>query len=336
MNSLWQIQTIKGKGEAHCFLSGFGSADGQTPNKFKYSYCQFERICGFRISIFEMSEQSGDQGKSPFKSPELKKSKLADQNAKDRPAGQTKTICNPSYDLLDEHEDTNDSKTDDLDSDNMATDVSGPSEYDLDSEFSCSNQSSGSESKLNTALSKAGNDDVENVLSLKRGFINSMVDQVKKLNANDLLKNYTEAPNDLVYRAFKLLRGSFQSKRYSEKGVSEAIRSFHIGRVLDDINLWFLQKFNVDQDQLEMAPEWPVARKPYKGKIDYAIFRTGKKIQKVSDWKRATKKYFYVVEMKAEDPLDGLRQGMIYLDKLKIKDQNASKVSGFRISSLSN
>ena len=213
------------------------------------------------------------------------------------------------------------------------------SDYDLGGS-STSSQSTGSSSKTpktkktnNTGFSHAKTAELEKKLELKEGGIRKLrIDE--KPNVESMFKEFLPASDELIKKSYERLRNSLRTKRFpkedeGDEKVSEALKSCHMGQVLDEINLHFLNEFNVEQEHLSIMPKWPVAWLGYGGRIDYAVFRTGKKENCNKLWKKMRKRYFYLVEMKSGNPLLGLNQGMAYLSKLKKKDKNASQVGLF-------
>ena len=168
--------------------------------------------------------------------------------------------------------------------------------------------------------------EVENCMGMRRGQIDEIKRPIGPLQADKLFgKGFKMAPDLVLNEAYACLRESLRTKQYPLKGVSESIRSFHFGQLLDKINLHFLNEYDIERKDLEIVSEWPVDWMGYQGQIDFAVFRTGQELD-VDEWKMVDKKYFYVVEMKAGDPLDGLKQAMMYLSRLKQKDNNEAKV----------
>ena len=114
-----------------------------------------------------------------------------------------------------------------------------------------------------------------------------------KPTANELFgQEFKKAPDGLLNMVCKRLRVSLRAKRFPEKGVSEAIKSFHFGNIPKPINVYFLEKFEIEKEDLELTLDWPIDWKAYRGRIAFAAFRTGEKLS-VEEWKRVNKKYFY-------------------------------------------
>lgn len=226
----------------------------------------------------------------------------------------------PAYDLA-----SNSPETDELDD---WTSDSSQSVYDLCARSSGS-ASIRSAATRKTTFSRANTKDVELMLNIERGEITRMKTKLKQPTAKELIGQelFKEAANELLNEVFRRLRISLNTKPFPNDGISEAIRSFHFGNILEPINIHFLEQFDIEKEELEFVPEWPIDWQGYSGRMDYAVFRTGQKALEVKQWKQVNKRYFFVVEMKADNALDGLKQAIMYLKKLQEKDNGNLKVS---------
>lgn len=255
-----------------------------------------------------------DKADSPFKEPKQKKFKpeaieptpeLSEQKPEESELApeekESTPETDPSIELKPESKDQS------------GDDLSKRSSYAASS--SSLTESSKSNTTKNTGFSKADSYFIDELLNVK---MESMKLFASKPHANTLFEPFWTAPDDLLNKVFECLRASLRTKMFPHKGVCEAVKSSHVQAVLNAINTHYLNKLKIKKHDLFLDAESPVTWMKFDGRMDYAVFKTTIAATKsAKKMKKAKKEYFYVVECKAGDPLDGLKQCLMYLKRLK-------------------
>lgn len=172
-----------------------------------------------------------------------------------------------------------------------------------------SSTKSGSE-KSCSSFSKADTNVVERILGLKIESLKRNFElRIEKLI--DLL----DVPDRLLEDAYKNLRDNLRTLEFPSDDVNKETKSVIIRSLLQAVNLYFLDKFNVQKDELLIEQELPVIWFKYHGKINLAVIRSTDKFD-------AGRGYFFVVECSMGDPLDRLKQCIMCLKRVQQLNPN--------------
>ena len=108
-------------------------------------------------------------------------------------------------------------------------------------------------------------------------------------------------------------------KKYLEhEKAKKAAMSSVIGSLLKCIISFVKRSLKLTLEELELEPESAAQYLRFRGRMDFALFHT---IEEDVLPDGSKKKFYYlVVECKANDPLDGLKQALLYLARLKKLD----------------
>ena len=124
-----------------------------------------------------------------------------------------------------------------------------------------------------------------------------------------------DVPDLLLDKAYNKVRNSIRTLGYPSDVVNKQTKSTIVSSLLQEINLYFLDKFNIKKDQLLIEQEVPIIWFKYRGKISFAITRS-------TDMFDGDRSYYFVVECSKSDPLDGLKQCIMYLHRVQRLNPN--------------